>query len=107
MFEAHIYNADTTSGNNTAGSSICAPVLCWHPSKQANLAVWSTAGKRTGIEKHFVYFEYRRADNSHGVKKTEITGELDLPRLQSLAASQQVDDLDISNTEQWHQQRRL
>ena len=106
MFEAHIYNADTPQ-NPVQAAAPCSPVLCWHPEKQANLAVWATSGKRTGIAKHFVYFEYRRADNSHGWKKTEVTGNLDLQRLQSLTANQQVEDLDAGKTEQWHRDRSL
>lgn len=107
MFEAHIYSARPSQLNADHELAACEPVLCWHPAQQCNLAVWFTPGKRNGSQTCFVYFEYRRADNSHASVQAEITCLPDYQSLQLLTAEQIISDLDINATQQWHQQRAL
>ncbi len=107
MFEAHIYSAQPPQLNIDHILTACEPVLCWHSAQQCNLAVWFTPGKRNGNQTHFVYFEYRRADKSHASVQAEITDSPNFQRLQLLTADQDIKDLDISATQQWHRQRVL
>ncbi len=107
MFEAHIYSPEPLQPSAEHGLQPCEPVLCWHPAHNCNLAVWFTPGKRHGQQISFIYFEYRRADNSHGSVQTEISDTPDFRRLQLLTADQTIGDLDSALTEEWHRQREL
>lgn len=107
MFEAHVYSTEPPRLAAEHSLQPCEPVLCWHPAQQCNLAVWFTPGKRNGRQVSFVYFEYRRGDNSHASVQTEITGTPDFSRLQLLTADQHISDLDARRTDEWHRQRAL